>query len=102
MRRHSSGAARTERGQAARPRGGPVTPSPSSTQPTTTSSAASTSTPLPPRSGTSRCSLGCGPTNRTSTYPSPTPSHAGSRPTGPGSEWTAVVAESRANVAPGR
>ena len=29
----------------------------------------------------------------TSTCPSPTPSHAGSPPTGPGSAWTAAVAE---------
>lgn len=32
--------------------------------------------------------------NRASTYYSPTPSHAGSPPTGHGSAWTAAVAES--------
>jgi hypothetical protein len=50
--------------------------------------------PRPPRSGTSRCSPGYGPTDRASTYHSPTPSHVGSPPTGPGSVWTAAVAES--------
>ncbi|HZO66628.1 MAG TPA: hypothetical protein VFB74_16650, partial [Kribbellaceae bacterium] len=35
-----------------------------------------------------------GPTDRASTDHSPTPSHAGSPPTGPGSVWTAAVAES--------
>ncbi len=40
------------------------------------------------------CSPGCGPTDRASTYHSPTPSQAGSPPTGPGSVWTAAVVES--------
>ena len=47
----------------------PVSPSPSSTQATTTSSVASTCIPQPPRSGTSRCSPGCGLTDRASTRP---------------------------------
>jgi hypothetical protein len=48
-------------------RGAPVSPSPSSTQATTTSSVTSTCIPRPPRSGTSRCNPGCGPTDRAST-----------------------------------
>ncbi|WP_410659231.1 N-acetyltransferase [Amycolatopsis sp. lyj-112] len=36
----------------------------------------------------------CGPTGRVSTYHSPTPSHAGSPRTGPGSVSTAAVADS--------
>jgi site-specific recombinase XerD len=74
-------------------RGAPVSPSPSSTQATTTSFVASTCIPRPPTSRTSWCNPGCGPTDRASTYHSPT-SHAGSPPTGPGSAWTAAVAES--------
>lgn len=50
--------------------------------------------PSAPRSGTSRCSPGCGPTDRASTYHSPMQSHAGSPPTGPGSAWTAAAVDS--------
>ena len=43
---------------------------------------------------TSPCTPGCGPTDRASTYRSPTPSQPGSPPTGPGNGWTAAAAES--------
>src|SRR3954468_17591104 len=62
------------------------------------SSAASTCTPRPPTTATSRRCPGCGRTERTSTYHSPTPSPLGSPPTGPGSVQTAVVAESQRPV----
>jgi hypothetical protein len=50
---------------------------------------------LYPSASESRCSPGCRQTDRASTSHSPTPSHAGSPPTGSGNVWTAAVAESQ-------